>query len=417
MISPSQPRHFLFLQGMPCLFFPRLAERLRAAGARTTRLNLCLGDQLFWYGPRAVNYRGSYASWPGYIERFLRENHVTDLILLGEQRYYHREAVAIAKRLGIDVTVTDFGYLRPDWMTLERDGMSGASRFPRDPETIKALAASLPVPDWSVQFADRSAVMAKGDLIYSFSTLFGRFLFPFYRRSDRRPPAPLYFPACGLRLWSNARLKARADQFVRDLIRSKAGYYLFPLQLNYDFQIVAYSPYAGMAEAVRQVLASFASHAPAGTRLILKEHPWDPGLINWARLARRQARKLGIAERVDYLRGGDLDQLLHAAQGVVTVNSTVGIRALALGCPLKTLGQAIYDIPGLTYPDTLDMFWSSPSAPDPALAQDFIQALAGSVMIRGGYFSEPGLACAVEEASARLLSGFDPFPRVLDQNI
>lgn len=395
---------------MPCLFFPRLAERLRAAGARTTRLNLCLGDQLFWYGPRAVNYRGSYAEWPGYIERFLRENHVTDLILLGEQRYYHREAVAIAKRLGIDVTVTDFGYLRPDWMTLERDGMSGASRFPRDPETIKALAARQPAFDWSVQFTDQAAIMAKGDLVYSFSTLLGRVLFPFYRRSDRRPPAPLYFPACGLRLLGNALLKARADQFVRDLVASGTNYYLFPLQLNYDFQIVAYSPYTGMAEALQQVLASFASHATVGTRLVLKEHPWDPGLINWARLARRQARKLGIAERVDYLRGGDLDQLLHAARGVVTVNSTVGIRALALGCPVKTLGEAIYDIPSLTCHDNLESFWSSPPVPDPTLVQNFIQALAGSVMIRGGYFSEPGLVRAVEEASQRLLTRFDPFP-------
>lgn len=416
MTSPAASRHFLFLQGMPCLFFPRLAERLRAAGARTTRLNLCLGDQLFWYGPRAVNYRGSYASWPDYIETFLRENHITDLILLGEQRYYHREAVAIAQRLGVDVTVTDFGYLRPDWMTLERDGMSGASRFPRDPEAIKALAARQSAPDWSVQFTDQAAVMAKGDLLYSFSTLLGRFLFPFYRRSDRRPPAPLYFPACGLRLLGNARLKARADQFVQKLVASGTDYYLFPLQLNYDFQIVAYSPYAGMAEALRQVLASFAAHAPAGTRLVLKEHPWDPGLINWARLARREAQQRGIAERVDYLRGGDLDQLLHKARGVVTVNSTVGIRALALGCPVKTLGQAIYDIPGLTCPDDLESFWSSPLVPDPALVQDFMQALAGSVMIRGGYFSEPGLVRAVEEASGYLLTGFDPFPPRPGQN-
>lgn len=403
MTTPLKTRHFLFLQGMPCLFFPHLAERLRAGGAQTSHISLCLGDQIFWHGPKAVNYRGSYAAWPAYIETFLRQNNVTDLILLGEKRYYHREAVAIAQQLGIKVTVTDFGYLRPDWMAWERDGMSGGSHFPRDPETIKALAASLPTPDWSVQFTDSAMVMACSDLLYSFSTLLGRLLFPLYRRSDRRPPTLLYFPACGLRLLGNAVLKSKARRFVQNLIASDADYYLFPLQLNYDFQITAYSHYTGMAATLQQVLASFAAHAPAGTKLVLKEHPWDPGLINWARLARRQARGLGISERIEYLRGGDLKQLVAQARGVVTVNSTTGMTALEMGRPLKALGQAVYDIVGLTYAGSLDSFWSSPHRPDPALMQDFVKALAGSAMVRGGYFSKPGLACAIDEAYQRLL--------------
>ena len=35
----------------------------------------------------------------------------------------------------MSVAVTDFGYLRPDWIVLERDGMGAESRFPRDPDT------------------------------------------------------------------------------------------------------------------------------------------------------------------------------------------------------------------------------------------------------------------------------------------
>lgn len=406
-------RHFLFLQGMPCLFFSHLAKRLREDGARTTRINLCLGDQLFWYGPTPVNYRGTYVDWPAYIETFLRKNAVTDLILLGEKRYYHREAVSIAQKLGVTVTVTDFGYLRPGWMAWERDGMSGGSHFPRDPEIIKSIAADLPSPDWSVQFTDSELVMALGDLLYSFSSLLGRLLFPLYRRSDRRPPALLYFPACGLRLLGNARLKTKANKFVETLTASGADYYLFPLQLNYDFQITAYSSYTGMAATLQQVLASFAAQAPAEAKLILKEHPWDPGLINWARLARRQARALGIEERVSYIRGGDLKQLVRHARGVVTVNSTAGMTALALGRPLKTLGQAIYDIAGLTYKGSLDDFWSSFHKPDPLLFQNFIKALLASVMIRGGYFSKPGQARAIEEARQRLLNGPIQYPSPL----
>ena len=89
--------HFVFLQGMPSPFFSRIAAALRANGCRTTRINLCFGDLLFWRGPDAVNYRGSYRGWPDYIDRFFVRESVTDVVLLGEQRRYHREAVAAAQ--------------------------------------------------------------------------------------------------------------------------------------------------------------------------------------------------------------------------------------------------------------------------------------------------------------------------------
>jgi capsular polysaccharide export protein len=401
----AKVRNFLFLQGMPCGFFPLIAQRLREAGARATRINLCLGDQLFWHGPETVNYRGRYRAWPRYIEDFMTRTGVTDLVLLGEQRYYHREAVVAAQRLGVAVAVTDFGYIRPDWITLEPDGMSGASRFPRDKQSIRELAAALPEPDWRPQFVDKASAMAKGDLLHNFANLFGVWLFPFYRRSDRRPAALIYTAACGIRLWSNARLKPKADRFVADITTSGRRYYLFPLQLNFDFQIVAYSPYGNMEEAIEEVLTSFAAHAPKDALLVIKEHPWDPAIINWERVTQRLAQAHGLSERVHYLRGGNLDQLVRASSGVVTVNSTVGIRTLQHGRPLKVLGQAVYDVPGLASQDDLDRFWTEGIAPDPALTVDFLKALAGTVLIRGAYFEEQGLARAIDEASRRLLLG------------
>ncbi len=74
--------------------------------------------------------------------------------MLGEQRRYHKEAVAVAKTLGVRVTVTDFGYLRPDWITLEQDGMGGNSRFPRDPEVLEVLARGVAEPDLSESYRD-----------------------------------------------------------------------------------------------------------------------------------------------------------------------------------------------------------------------------------------------------------------------
>ena len=52
------------------------------------------------------------------------------------------------------------------------------------------------------------------------------------------------------------------------------SYFLFPLQVYCDAQL-EHSPFASMEEAIHQVLSSFAVHAPADARLVIKHHPMD----------------------------------------------------------------------------------------------------------------------------------------------
>lgn len=397
------PRHAVFLQGMPSPFLPRIAAGLRSRGWRTTRINLCIGDRLFWRSGDAIDYRGSLAQWPAFIEAFFSREGVTDLLLLGEQRRYHREAVALARARDIRVTVHDFGYLRPDWITFERDGMSGGSRFPRDAGAIRRIAARAPQPDFAPRYVDSAFQMARADLAYNLANLLLGWLYPRYRRSDMRPPTLIYTPASAWRLYRNTRLKARADALVRALVDAGRRFYLFPLQLDFDFQIVSYSRFSSIEESISLVIGSFARHAPGDAWLVLKEHPWDPALHNWQRSMRARAEEFGVANRVHYLRGGNLDELIRASRGVVTVNSTSGMRALQLGRPLQVLGQAVYDVPGLSHQNGIDHFWAEAAAPDPELTADFLKALAASVQIRGVFFSEPGLSDAVDAALRRLL--------------
>ncbi|MDE2254670.1 MAG: capsular biosynthesis protein [Betaproteobacteria bacterium] len=397
------PLHVVFLQGMPSPFYQRIAAHLGAHGCRVTRINLCAGDWLFWHGKEAISYRGSLSQWPGFMTRFMQEQGVTDLVLLGENRRYHREAVDVALAHGVRVTVNDFGYIRPDWITFERNGMSGASLFPHDPDTIRDIAAQVPDLDWAPRHVDSAYRMARGDLLHNLANLALAWMFPRYRRSDLRPNTLIYTLASGLRLLTNRLRKTRTQAEVAQLTASAQPYFLFPLQLNFDFQIVAYSPFEGIADAIHHVLRSFALHAQPDALLVLKEHPWDPALNDWERILRHEAATLGVAHRVRYLRGGHLDSLISHAQGVVTVNSTTGMRALHLGRPLQVLGQAVFNLPGLTHQQGLDIFWTAGAPPEPTLVQDFLKALAATIQIRGVFFQEPGLSEAAQEAAHRLL--------------
>jgi capsular polysaccharide export protein len=406
------PRHFVFLQGMPTPFFRAIGNHLKARGCRITGMNLCVGDWIFWHGTDTVHFRGSLAAWPQFFEHFVTDNSVTDLVLLGEQRRYHRPAVEIAHKRGVRVTVTDFGYLRPDWITLEPDGMSGASRFPRDPVRLRQLAAGMPPVDSVGRYADPFWKMALGDLLFSLSNVFVFYLYPQYRRSDHRSHPLIYFPAMGLRLLTEKSRGVRARQRWTAFAAGGARYFVFPLQLAHDFQIKAYSPFANLAMAVGFVLESFAAHADPATCLLIKVHPWDPGLENWEALVLNHCRRLGIGDRVVCLDGGNLDTMIAGSAGMVTVNSTSGVRALQLGSPVKVLGKAIYDIAGLTFPGDLDRYWKHAAPPDAELLDAFLRTLAASIQIRGVFFSEPGRSVAVRAAAERLFAGTVGAPAV-----
>lgn len=396
---------FLFLQGPISPFFARLADVLEARGHRALRINVCFGDMLFWRRPGAVNFRGLPSAWPNFIRSFLRREHVTDIILLGEQRFYQKEASAAAAELGITVTVTDFGYLRPDWITLERDGMSGLSRFPRDPEAIRTLAQGVPAPSTAQRYLDNFRNQAVWDVVFHLSNTFCRPFFPFYRSYQLHHPIVAYL-GTGLRLLLRRKRHLAAMELIADLRRRASPVYVFPMQMENDFQLRAYSPYPDMMTPIREVVRSFARNAAADAQLVVKVHPLDPGLRPWRRLVAACAAEVGVADRVHYIDGGVLDDLLAISAGVVTINSTVGVWAMRAGCPVITLGTAIFDVPGLTFRGALDAFWTEAAPPDPALFDDFTTALSATIQIRGVYYEEEGLAAAVEAAAERLEQGW-----------
>ncbi len=396
-------RHFVFLQGMPCSFYRSVGEALERQGQRVSRINLSFGDWLYWHGKNAVNYRGRRKSWPDFLKSYIVDCGVTDLVLLGEQRKYHKEAVLLARDLGVRVMATDFGYFRPDWITLEPNGMGGNSTMPKNPEDIIFLARKMSPIDFTQKYQDSGWRMSVGDFVASFGDVLLSAFFPHYEMSVERPHPLVYFPAMGQSLLLAKFRAKKATEMLCDLQKNRSPYFVFPLQLDHDFQIRAYSPYPGMTAAVDEVLASFANHAPKNFDLWIKVHPWDPGLINWKAHIQQTARRWGIQDRVHYLEGGDLDGMMANAAGVVTVNSTSGLKALQLGRPVQVLGQAVYDVQGLTHGGGLNAFWTEGAAPDPQLLDAFVKLLVHRTQIRGVFFHPEGRRVAVEQFVQRLL--------------
>lgn len=396
-------RRFLFLQGPISPFFAEVGAGLRGLGHAVHRINLCLGDRLFWQGPGAVDFTGRPGEWPGFIGQFMNTHRITDLVLLGEQRPYHRLAIAAARARGITVAVTDFGYLRPDWIVLEQDGMGGESRFPRDAAGIRALAAQCPPPDLTARYSDDFATQARWDMAFHLACLLP-WPFPHYRSFLLHHPVPAYL-GTGLQLLRR-RAATRAAAATLARLVGGAPLYLFAMQMETDYSIRAYSRFPDMDSAIGEAVGSFARAAPPKAQLLVKVHPLDPGLKAWGRRVRRIAAAAGVAGRVHYLGGAlPMEPVVEACRGVVTVNSTLGVKAIAMGRPTVALGRAIYDVPGLTWQGPLDGFWQGPAPPDAALTADFLRAITACLHVRGCFYTRPGLDVAVAGTVRRLHLG------------
>ena len=406
MVGVAPAGHsFFFLQGMATRFFERLGQTLAERGHAVHRVNFNGGDRAFWRLPGAVDFCGRPEEWPEFLDRVVVDKSVSDIILFGDCRPLHRAAIRVAENRALRIHVVEEGYLRPDWITFEEGGVNGHSALPRDPDWYRERARSLPV--WHDPPAVPGSFRRRAieDILYTTASMAGMWRFPHY--ATHRPYHQLIEYAGWLR---RLALKRRAERRAAEAIGALAGgpdpLFLFPLQLDCDYQVRVHSPFRAMHLAIEHILISFARHAPGAARLIVKLHPLDSGLVDWEAIIGHLAVELGVADRLVILDGGDLGKLLARNPAVVTVNSTVGTLALACGLPVIALGKAVYDIAGLTFQGELDEFWSAPTPPDTTLFDAFRRVLAARCLIPGSFFNEAGLRLAVDAAVGRLESTY-----------
>jgi len=407
-------RTFLFLQGPASPFLRLLAEAVEKKGASVRHIGLCLGDMAFWWPRKGDFFTARANEWGMYLKSYIRDHDVTDIVMLGDGRFPHATAAEIGMEHGVRIHILEHGYLRPDWLTIEPDGMSAHSRFPREPVEIGRLAAGRPPVAPGGLYRSSFLTYALYDLAYHVpNVLLGWLVHPHYRTHGPVHPLVEY----GGWIWKALTFSPRrrkAEKAIAACLSPDANghahFFLFPLQLPGDYQIRSQSPGGDLFKLVDAVIASFARHAPPESRLLFKVHPIDNGLSRWAARVGDAAERLGVADRMFVADGGSTDDLIGRSAGIVTVNSTVGLTALGLGKPVIALGSAIYDVPGLTFQDSLAAFWQRPTPPDAVLFDAFTRALAATTQVHGGFIGPEAIRAGVENVAERLLDTEERLP-------
>ena len=405
-------RSVLILQSHPSAFCRALTKEFKAKGIKYTIVNFSLSDWYFRVGLGAKTYWGRLKNWRSALGKLIYDNGITDILYYADRRPYHRIAHDVAMQRGINTFAYEFGYMRPDWITLERGGMGVYSHFPNDPEQIRRSAADLPELEAVNRFPHAFLQEVTNEVICNLIPVFFPYLFPFYQRDRYYHPFRDYFSYIP-RLMRQKRLGQEAEEIIDGLVRERAKYFVVPMQMQGDYQIRHHSHFKHLSSFIRELYSTFAQNASAENKLVFKLHPFDNNVENWPKVIREIASEFGCLEHTIIIDGGNLNKLLKHSRGCVLVNSTVGMEALKSGVPVKVLGIAVYDIAGLTDQRSLDDFWKEPALPDADLYHDLEQLMGHAIQVRGSFFNRDGREIAAKEFVRRILSdsvnGFGAF--------
>lgn len=396
-------KRVLMLQGPVGPFFRNFARDLEKLGASVSKINFNGGDWLFYpSGSRA--FKGTLEQWPAYLRNAVKNWRINAIVLYGDCRPVHEEAFKLREELGVDIYTFEEGYIRPDYVTLEKGRANWFSNLPRTPIAYLNGPAYDAGEEMPVGYSFLHLAVC-GTLYHAAAAVLSP-LFP-HNTYHRGIGACEWWPQ--IRSFWRKLVYERKERGVLERLENElAGkYFLVPLQVNSDSQIRRHSEFSegGMEAFIRHVLKSFAAHAPEDAHIVFKHHPMDRGYHDYSLFMKRAEREYGLEGRLVYVHDLNLPSLINHSRGVVVVNSTVGLSAIMHGRPVKTCGKAMYDMPGLTAQFSLDEFWrrAGESAPDGNLVRRYRAAVIARTQINGNFYrklANTPLKCGLNWVSA-----------------
>lgn len=383
--SPQTPL-ILLLQGPVGPFFRHLHQRFVDRGFRVVKINFNGGDLLFSPDGEVIDFCGSPAQWTLWLNNFLAEQAPAAIVLFGDGRPYHAEALQLAKLRQVTAWCLEEGYIRPNYVTCERSGNNARSLLRQNGPQIRRGSIGQPLP-----VKNPFGTTAKYAILHAIGQIALASRFRGNVRHRRRPIA------IDCARWTLSLLRKAAFYPVNRLIfreivtRRFRNYYVVALQVHDDLNLLRNGNGWTMEHLIDEATRSFALHAPPTHRLLFKVHPLDRGHLPYRRLVAEAARKHGCELRVKIIDDRPIGPMIRHSHGVITVNSTSGLIALEHGKPLMVLGYAVYSMPALQtlplrYASELDMFWTRPATAHPDDVQSFFARMHEESLIRGNFY-------------------------------
>jgi len=381
----------LLLMGPIGSFFSRLARHLETRGVPVWKVSFPLHEFGF-RGDQRIVYDGGMDVFKDFLRGVIEEKRIRHLFMYGDFIDPHRIAIDLVRDLNlreslegskdrnIDAWVFELGYIRPNYVSLERERVNARSSLNRPVEFYRNLDPVEVIPQARLETGIRWRKWWKAPTFIQHSLT----AYPIISGPHKLQPKPSYLLA-QLRGLVRKYIYRITEANVRRKLMDGTDYVLVPLQVASDSQVQLSSGYGGMPPFIEELIASFARNGRSQDRLVFKHHPRDRGYNHYGRLIENLAKDHGVADRILYFHDGALGPILKRARAVITINSTVGLQALYHSVPTKVMGKTFYDINGLTDRQPLADFWHNPRSSDRDLFRKFYLYLIHTTQINGNF--------------------------------
>jgi capsular polysaccharide export protein len=394
--STELPPRILLLQGPVGPFFKALQSTLNDNGFDAWRMCFTTGDRVYSNKLKRVQFSEAFTEWSTWFEQFLTNIQFDCIVLFGSERPLHRVAIDIARRKNILVVSLEEGYIRPGFVTVELGGNNRrspvASGLP--PDSFDAASA----PQVRQKYASFKTMCWHGFVYYTVNGLLSGFR---ERTTFHRQRALITEAFYWLRnVYRKFAHQGHNFATIEKLLEHHdKKYFVIPLQVSDDMQLGAAANGWSNEKLIIASITSFARSAPPDSRLVFKIHPLERGHSNARRLIVSLVDLHGVAERVDTIDTGSLGLLVRHCAGMLTINSTSGLSAIAHGAPLLAIGEAIYSRTPLAdsaITDTdIDHFWLNKSSPDSRFRSRYLAWIKKSCLKPGDYYASDGIPHAI----------------------
>lgn len=387
-------KRVLMLQGPMGGFFSHLYDWLKEQHIDCHKVNFNGGDRLFFGGEHALDYRGQLGDFQGWLAQTVKRLQIDTILCFGDCRLYHIEAKRFCQNTNVRFMVFEEGYLRPDYITLELDGVNAFSGIHPSQIEKTPQAHDHPLPTNS-----SFLLVIWSACLYYIAWMVMHWRYPHYQHHR------LLSPAQEVMAWFLALIR-RVGYYIPDHMKQQrirqhwqGRYYIVALQVHNDSQVRVHSDYGDVSEFIRETMTSFAAYAKTDQYLVVKHHPMDRGYRNYGPLIQSIGAQLGVADRVLYVCDVHLPSLIRGSLGLIAINSTTGLQALFHGKPVKVMGRAIYDLPRLTSQCALDQFWCQPESVDREYYLRFRELLLTQSQLNGSFYGDSPWMSALTQRS------------------
>lgn len=347
-----EAKNVLLLQGPLGPFFQDFSVWLRSKNINVSKVNFNGGDWFYSKHANIFNFNQPIDNLSSWLQSLIKGKLIDAIVCFGDCRPQHQIAKQVCELLDVDFFVFEEGYIRPDYITFEYQGVNGNSSWSHEDTVLLPVTVNDPID------AHQKFIKMVGYAItYYIAMTLGKFWFTHYKhhRNTSTLKEAKAWLVSGYRRLTNSVYDSKQMNFIQTHLKDK--YFICALQVFNDYQVRVHSNYNDVTDFINEIIISFANHADKSAYLVFKHHPMDRGYRNYKNMIDSLINQLGIEERVYYVCDVHLPTLIEHSLGMVTINSTTGLQSLYRHKPVKALGTAIYNLHGVSAQMSLDNFW------------------------------------------------------------